>query len=99
MAYTALVKTNSTGTDKKQKRQKFDYETMKLAATHADAAIRKRTFIEYFERFAEFPSYLFDNENAIDSRLRETIDDLLRDPESSKELRSGIELLLHRLPA
>lgn len=78
-------------------REKFDFEKMKHAATHADAQVRKRTFIDYFERFAEFPSYLFENEHGLDERLSRTIDDLLHDPEVSKELRSGIELLQRRL--
>lgn len=81
-------------------REKFDFEKMKHAATHADAQVRKRTFIDYFERFAEFPSYLFENnEHGLDARLSHTIEDLLRDPEISKELRSGIELLQRRLAA
>lgn len=93
------MKASAQDGDKKPGREKFDYEKMRAAATNADAAVRKQIFVEYFERFAEFPSYLFDNEHAIDGRLRETINDLLADPESTKEMRKGIELLLLRLPA
>jgi len=80
------------------KREKFDFEKMKLAATHENTAIRKQSFIEYFERFSEFPSYLFDNEECIDARLRETINDLLQDAETTREIRKGIDTLLQRLP-
>lgn len=83
----------------KHGREKFDFEKMKHDATHTDAGVRKRIFIDYFERFAEFPSYLFENDHGIDERLSHTIEDLLRDPEISKEMRSGIELLQRRLAA
>jgi hypothetical protein len=83
--------------EKKDKPNKFNYEEMKLAATHADRAIRKKIFIEYFERFEEFPSYLFDNEQHIDPRLQETIDEISKDPEISKPMRAGIEALRRRL--
>jgi hypothetical protein len=85
--------------EKKPKREKFDFEKMKLAATHEDSLVRKQVFIDYFERFDEFPSYLFDNEAQIDDRLRSTINDLLNDPDTTKALRSGIDLLLRRLPS
>jgi len=78
--------------------EKFNFEKMKEAATHEDSAIRKQSFIEYFERFGEFPSYLFDNEDYIDGRLKRTINDLLEDPETAKDIRTGIEKLLQRLP-
>ena len=80
------------------KQSKFNYEALKAAATSADPAVRKQMFIEYFERFEEFPSYLFDNNDAVDARLRETIQDLSNDPETSREMRKGIDLLLQRLP-
>lgn len=83
--------------EKKPKAEKFDFEKMKGAATHEDSKVRKQTFIEYFERFSEFPSYLFDNDHELDSRLRRTIDDLLADPATSREIRQGIDLLLRRL--
>lgn len=70
---------------------------MKAAAANKDPAVRKQAFIEYFERFAEFPSYLFDNEQKIDDRLLETMQDLLKDPETSKEMHKGITDLLERL--
>ena len=85
--------------DQKPKREKFDFEKMKFEATHKDLAVRKRIFIEYFERFEEFPSYLFDNEHRIDDRLSETIKDLLADPEATKELKKALSTLLLRLPA
>lgn len=86
-------------TDEKPKQAKFNFEEMRFAATHKDRIVRKKIFIEYFERFEEFPSYLFDNETKIDERLSETIEDLLRDPETSKAMHKGIALLLQRLPA
>lgn len=85
--------------EKKPKKEKFDFEKMKLAATHKDAEVRKSVFIEYFERFNEFPSYLFDNEQSTDGRLQSTIEDLLKDPSISKEMRSGVEMLQRRLPS
>lgn len=83
---------------KEPKREKFDFEMMKAAAAHRDPAVRKQAFIEYFERFAEFPSYLFDNEREIDKNLFQTMQDLLKDPATSKEMHKGIEALLARLP-
>lgn len=84
--------------EKKPKKEKFDFEQMKLAATNDNPSVRKRAFIEYFDRFEEFPSFLFDNESAVDARLRRTIDELLEDPLTTKELRRGIDSLLQRLP-
>ena len=83
---------------KPPKREKFDFEKMKKDATHENSEIRKKTFLEYFERFAEFPSYLFDNEKRLDERLGATINDILKDPETSKDVRKGIDSLLMRLP-
>ncbi|MBI2613083.1 hypothetical protein HYW59_04770 [Candidatus Kaiserbacteria bacterium] len=85
--------------DDAPKREKFDFETMKAAAANKDPAIRKQAFIEYFERFTEFPSYLFDNEQKIDERLYETMQDLLKDPTTTKEMHEGILALLDRLPS
>ncbi len=79
--------------------RKFDFEQMKSEATHESASVRKRSFMEYFERFHEFPSYLFDNDRAIDEKLRQTIDDILNDPAITKEMKKGIDTLLQRLPA
>ncbi len=78
---------------------KFNFEELKTAATSLNAKIRKKVFEEYFEQFEEFPSYLFDNENGIDSRLSETIQDLTNDPEISKTMRKGIAILMQRLPS
>ena len=83
----------------KEKIAKFNFEEMKIAATSNDVRVRKNVFIEYFERFEEFPSYLFDNTDGIDSRLRETIQDLKSDPETSKTMHKGIETLMQRLPS
>jgi len=83
---------------KEPKREKFDFETMKAAAAHKDPAVRKQAFIEYFERFQEFPSYLFDNQSKIDESLYQTMQDLLKDPATTKEMHKGIEALLDRLP-
>ena len=85
--------------DKPQKKPKFDFEELKAAATSLNAKIRKKVFAEYFERFEEFPSYLFDNTNGIDSRLSETIQDLKNDPETPKNMHKGIEVLIQRLPS
>lgn len=85
--------------EQKPKPEKFNFEEMKVAATHRDASIRKKTFIEYFERFEEFPSYLFDTEPRVDDRLLQTIDDLLKDPDTTKALRAGLDTLLRRLPS
>ncbi|MBI5458021.1 hypothetical protein HY971_04855 [Candidatus Kaiserbacteria bacterium] len=81
------------------KKPKFNFEELKAAATSLNAKLRKSIFVEYFERFEEFPSYLFDNSNGIDSRLQETIKDLQNDPETSKSMRKGIETLMLRLPS
>ncbi|OGG56618.1 hypothetical protein A3D71_01690 [Candidatus Kaiserbacteria bacterium RIFCSPHIGHO2_02_FULL_55_20] len=82
-----------------EKKPKFNFEELKAAATSLNAKLRKSVFVEYFERFEEFPSYLFDNSNGIDSRLQETIRDLQDDPETSKSMRKGIETLMLRLPS
>ena len=83
--------------DKTQKKTKFSFEEMKAAATSANAETRKKVFEEYFERFEEFPSYLFDNENGTDTRLSQTIRDLESDPGISDKMRKGIALLMARL--
>jgi len=72
---------------------------MKAAATSTDSDVRKNVFIEYFERFGEFPSYLFDNENGIDDLLSQTIEDLQKDPAITIAMKKGIDLLLGRLPS
>lgn len=97
--YSCLVNTSRGKKDEQNtvKHEKFDYEKMKSAATHQDAALRKKVFVEYFERFQEFPSYLFDNENGIDPLLQQTIDDIANDPQTSKAMRAGIDSLLNRL--
>jgi len=81
------------------KQPKFNFEELKAGATSENAAVRKRTFQEYFERFEEFPSYLFDNTSVIDSRLFQTIQDLTNDPETSKLMHKGIASLMQRLPS
>ena len=78
---------------------KFNFESLKAEATSENPAVRKKTFIEYFERFEEFPSYLFDNSATIDRRLSETIRDLESDPETTKTMRKGIATLMLRLPS
>ena len=85
--------------DKQPKQEKFDFEKMKSAATSPDPVVRKQIFVEYFTRFQEFPSYLFDNEPRIDERLFETIHDLRADPDTPKEMLRGIEILIDRLTA
>jgi hypothetical protein len=96
---SAMKNGASKSHDDKPKKEKFDFDKMKLAATHENSAVRKKIFIEYFERFEEFPSYLFDNESETDSRLLQTIEDIQRDPETTKEMRAGIDMLLRRLPS
>lgn len=81
------------------KQNRFDFELMKSAATSDSPVIRKKSFIEYFERFEEFPTYLFDNETKIDDKLYKTIQDLLDDPATPKGMRDGIDAILKRLPS
>lgn len=83
---------------KAPKLPKFDFEEMKASATSHNPAVRKKLFIEYFERFEDFPSYLFDNTDKIDSRFSETMQDLQKDPETSKKMLEGIASLLNRMP-
>ena len=87
---------NST---KEPKKEKFDFETMKPAAAHKDPAVRKQAFIEYFGRVQEFPSYLFDNQSKTDENLHQTMQDLIKDPATTKEMHKGIEARLDRLPS
>jgi len=83
--------------EKREKKQRFSFDEMKEAATSANADVRKKVFLEYFEQFEEFPSYVFDNENGTDTRLSQTIQDLNDDPETSEKMRKGIALLIERL--
>lgn len=80
------------------KLEKFDFEKMKAAAASDNPVIRKRVFFEYFERFGEFPSYLFENEGKIDSRLQRTIDDLRKDPGITKEMQKGDRSITEQTP-
>lgn len=82
---------------KTEKKSRFSFKELKTAATSLNAEIRKKVFEEYFEQFEEFPSYLFDNTNGIDSRLSQTIQSLKDNPETSEKMRKGIALLLNRL--
>ena len=84
---------------KREKKSKFSFEELRVAATSLNAKIRKKVFQEYFEMFEEFPSYLFDNSGGIDARLSETIQDLTNDPETTEKMRKGITALMHRLPS
>ncbi|HTR19173.1 MAG TPA: hypothetical protein VMH91_04340 [Candidatus Paceibacterota bacterium] len=93
-----MVRRSGTG-DESVKRQKFDFEQMKQAATHKDPSVRKKVFIEYFERFGEFPSYLFDNEVKVHEQLSETMRDILKDADVTEAMRKGVEALLRRLPS
>ena len=93
-------KTSYNGSvQKTEKKPKFNFDDMKVAAMSPNAEVRKKVFEEYFERFEEFPSYLFDNENGIDSRLSQTIQDLKNDPETTEKMQRGLTLLLDRLPS
>jgi len=80
------------------KQPKFNFEEMKAEATSENPATRKKMFIEYFERFEEFPSYLFDNSKEIDARLFETMHSLEKDPETTTKMKEGITALLNRMP-
>ncbi len=84
---------------KPAKKPKFNFEELKIAATGLDAGLRKKVFLEYFEMFEEFPSYLFDNEDTVDPRLSETIADIKKDPDTTQRMQKGIEILLQRLPS
>jgi len=81
------------------KKAKFNFEELKTAATSENPETRKKVFEEYFEQFEEFPSYLFDNTDSIDSRLSKTIEDIENDPDTSARMRKGIAQMLNRLPA
>ncbi len=81
------------------KQPKFNFEELKAGATSQNPAIRKKTFLEYFERFEEFPSYLFDNTEQIDGLLYQTIQDIVKDPETSKTMQRAIATLMQRLPS
>ncbi|PIP75641.1 hypothetical protein COW86_02640 [Candidatus Kuenenbacteria bacterium CG22_combo_CG10-13_8_21_14_all_39_9] len=85
--------------EQKPKKEKFDFEAMKAVASSKNPTVRKLAFVEYFDRFGEFPSYLFDNERKIDENLLATMEDLRKDPETTKEMHQGIEALLTRLPS
>lgn len=85
--------------DPKEKKEKYNFHAMKAVAVSKDPAVRKLAFIEYFDRFGEFPSYLFDNEQKIDENLLATMEDLRKDSETTKEMHQGIEALLARLPS
>ena len=81
------------------KQPKFNFEELKAGATSPNPAVRKQTFLEYFERFEEFPSYLFDNTERIDTQLFQTIQDIVKDPETSKTMQKAIATLMQRLPS
>jgi hypothetical protein len=79
-------------------RKKFDFAAFKEVATHPSRATRKAAFVEYFEDFHEFPSYLFDNERIIHKDLWDTMQDILKDPATPKDMKKGVDELLSRLP-
>lgn len=84
---------------KQEKKPKFNFEELKTAATSENPEMRKKVFVEYFEQFEEFPSYLFDNTDSIDKKLSETISDIENDPDTSAKMRKGIVMMLNRLPS
>lgn len=86
--------------EKTQKPQvkKYSFAETKILATSPHRDVRKAVFLEYFERFSEFPSYLFDNEREIHIDLWLTAQDILADRDSSKEVCKGIEQMINRLP-
>ncbi len=81
----------------KLKRVRFDFNKMKQEAMHEDDHVRKRVFLEYYERFAEFPTYLFDERSGIDPRLQKTIEDIRNDSSMTPAVLKGIEALVLRL--
>jgi len=83
---------------KNEKKPKFNFAELKAGATSANPSIRKKTFQEYFEKFQEFPSYLFDNSNGVDAILLKTIQDLEKDPDTTEAMQKGLVLLLERVP-
>ena len=85
--------------EKKPKPEKFNFEKMKREASDERPAVRKQAFLEYFERFEEFPSYLFELEPTVDARLLQTIHDLLQDPATPQSVLKGVDVLVRRLPA
>lgn len=82
-----------------KKVDKFNFEELKTGATSADPGMRKKMFIDYFERFEEFPSYLFDNTEGIDKLLLQTIRDIANDSSTSEQMQKGIVTLMERLPS
>lgn len=99
VANTARRETMARAMKAIKKKKKFNYEEMKAGALSEDREVRKRVFIEYFESFHEFPSFLFDNEKTIDARLYQTTQDLINDITTSTALRAGVNALLTRLPS
>jgi len=83
---------------KTEKRSKFNFEELKAGAMSESADVRKKIFQEYFDRFEELPSYLFDNSETIDDRLLRTIQDFKNDPETTQRLHKAIDMLMQRLP-
>lgn len=92
---------HDSGVEKRENppRERFDFEKMKASATSDNASIRKRAFIEYFERFKEFPSYLFETADRVDPRLSTTIQQLQEDPTTPALMRAGLDTLVRRLPS
>jgi len=85
------------GVKDREKKVKFSFEELRTNGLHPNSKTRKKAFVEYFEMFEEFPSFLFDNLNGIDKLLSETIDDIQKDPETPQKMQKGIEALLERL--
>lgn len=81
-----------------KKLPKYSFADMKIAAMSDDAVVRKKEFCDYFERFGEFPSFLFDTDAGVDQRLLDTISDLKSDPLVSDDIKRGIARLVERLP-
>lgn len=82
-----------------KKADKFSFDELKADATSDDPTTRKNMFKKYFERFEEFPSYLFDNTEGIDRLLLQTIRDIANDSSTSEQMQKGIVTLMERLPS
>ena len=83
---------------KKTPGEKFNFERLRATATSDDRGVRKESFKKYFQQFEEFPSFLFDNSDHMDERLRLTIQDLKADPDITDGMRRGLATLMARLP-
>jgi hypothetical protein len=86
-------------TQRDPKKSKYNFEELKAGATSPDVETRAAAFRDYFERFEEYPSFLFDNERQLDPRLAETVQYMQSHGETSEKMLQGLKLMLDRLPS